>query len=296
MGLRTILLIAVATIAALGLFVVVKSMAAGKKATTQVTVVAAPEKPTIKVLVASRDLPVGTRLAPTDVRWQGFPADSLNAAYITDGAPTPPPPVAGTARVEAKATAAAKAAGTFLTGGGAAVQALTGAIVRESILASEPIIERKIVHGGQGGYMSVVLQPGMRALAVPVTVETGAGGFILPGDRVDVLTSRKADQARAAGSDSPLAETILRNIRVLAIDQQVQPEKNARSIVGATATLELPADQVETVLRAKAQGDLALALRSYADLGDSAGPVENIDRGDSVKVIRAGRVSEVMTK
>ncbi len=144
--------------------------------------------------------------------------------------------------------------------------------------------------------MSVVLQPGMRALAVPVTVETGAGGFILPGDRVDVLTSRKADQARAAGSDSPLAETILRNIRVLAIDQQVQPEKNARSIVGATATLELPADQVETVLRAKAQGDLALALRSYADLGDSAGPVENIDRGDSVKVIRAGRVSEVMTK
>ncbi len=132
---------------------------------------------------------------------------------------------------------------------------------------------------------------------MPVTVETGAGGFILPGDRVDVLSSHKTDQSRNPNGPVAVAETILSNIRVLAIDQQVQPEKGARSIVGASATLEVPADQVETVLRSKAQGDLALALRSYADLAGAPTPASG-DRGegDTVRVIRAGRVTEVNTR
>ncbi len=168
---------------------------------------------------------------------------------------------------------AARAAQAVFSGGDQAMQSVTGAIVREPILQGEPVIRGKIVKGGEGGYMSVVLQPGMRAMAIPVTVETGAGGFILPGDRVDVISSHKLDQAAGAppgggnADGGTVAQVILANLRVLAIDQQTEPAKNAKSIVGSTATLEVPAESVDILARAKSLGDMSLVLRSYADLG-----------------------------
>ncbi len=138
--------------------------------------------------------------------------------------------------------------------------------------------------------MSVVLTPGMRAMSLPVTVEASAGGFILPGDRVDVLTShpsRDQDQGFTA-------ETVLRNVRVLAIDQQTQPAGNSQAMVGAVVTLEIPAADTEVIARAKAQGNVMLALRSYADLGGPAGRGgPSAIAGGSVRVIRAGQASEV---
>ena len=157
----------------------------------------------------------------------------------------------------------------------------------------EPVTERKIVRGGEGGYMAVVLQPGMRAMALPVTVETGAGGFILPGDRVDVLQNRRVDNpGGGGGAQETVATVIMRNLRVLAIDQTTEPQKDAKAMVGAVATLEVPAGDEEVMSRAKSQGDLVLALRSYADAG---GPSGRGAGGDNtrVRVWRAGQASEV---
>ncbi len=188
MGAVRIIVLAVAAVAAIALAFVVHKMTSGHPAAPAPVVAAAPDKPSVQVLVAKRDLPTGTRLAPADLAWQTWPADSLNPAFITDGsAPIAPPKT-----VAGKAEQVAKSATSALSGGGA-MQNLTGAIVREPILANEPVVERKIVRGGEGGYMSVVLQPGMRAMAVEVNATSGAGGFILPGDRVDVLMSRKLE-------------------------------------------------------------------------------------------------------
>ena len=279
MGTVRIIVLVVAALAAIGLAFVVRRMAGGHKPPPVVAMAApAPIKPTLQVLTAKRDLTIGTRLAPADLGWTPWPADALNPAYITDGS------APSTARGFG-ATAAAAATHVISTGG--PMQAMTGAIVREQIFSGEPIVERKLVRGGQGGYMSVVLQPGMRAVSVPVTVESGAGGFILPGDRVDVVMTRKGD---GGGAQTAMATTVLHNLRVVAIDQRVEPDKNAKTIVGSTATIETPAADVETLLRAKAQGDLSLALRSYADLGGSSGAA--IAKSQSVRIIRAGQVSE----
>ena len=279
MGTVRIIVLVVAALAAIGLAFVVRRMAGGHKPPPVVAVAApAPTKPTLQVLTAKRDLSIGTRLAPTDLGWTPWPADALNAAYITDGS------APSTARGFG-ATAAAAATHVMSTGG--PMQAMTGAIVREQIFSGEPIVERKLVRGGQGGYMSVVLQPGMRAVSVPVTVESGAGGFILPGDRVDVVMTRKGD---GGGAQTAMATTVLHNLRVVAIDQRVEPDKNAKTIVGSTATIETPAADVETLLRAKAQGELSLALRSYADLGGSSGA--SAAKSQTIRIVRAGQVSE----
>ena len=142
--------------------------------------------------------------------------------------------------------------------------------------------------------MSVVLRPGMRAMSVPVTVASAAGGFILPGDRVDVMQGHGVDGG-AGGRAGFAAGTLLRNIRVLAIDQTSQAPKGGQSLVGAVATLEVPAQDAEVLVRAKAQGEVVLALRSYSDAGGPSGRggVSTQDTG-SVRIIRNGQPSEVM--
>ena len=295
MGAVRITILIVAAVAAIGLFLVVQKMAGPKPAPLPVAV-AAPVRPTVQVLTAKRDLPIGTKISLIDLDWQAFPADAINAAWITGGAT--PESTGANLRDKAAKTAA------MMIGDNGPVQAVLGAIVREPLLSGEPVVERKIVKGGQGGYMSVVLQPGMRAVAVPVNVESGAGGFILPGDRVDVVLSRKLEGGASVGpisiasaSAAVAAETVLQNVRVLAIDQQVQPAKDAKTIVGAAATLEVPANDVEVLVKAKAAGDLVLSLRSYADLAANvgrAGPTTQASQ--AVRLIRSGRTSEAFAR
>jgi pilus assembly protein CpaB len=292
MGAVRITILIVAAAAAIGLFLVVQRMA-GRKPTPPPVALAAPApKPTIQVLTAKRDLAVGARIVATDLAWQAFPAELVNAAWITGGAT---PQSTGAALRENAAKTAA-----MVIGDSGPMQAVLGSIVREPLLAGEPVVERKIVKGGQGGYMSVVLQPGMRAVAVPVNVESGAGGFILPGDRVDVLMSRKLEggsgQPGASGLGAVAAQTVLQNVRVLAIDQQVQPAKEAKTIVGAAATLEVPASDVELLVKAKAAGELVLSLRSYADLGAHVGQVSDQGATSAVRVIRSGHSSEAYAR
>ena len=120
---------------------------------------------------------------------------------------------------------------------------------------------------------------------------TAAGGFILPGDRVDVLQSRPMMDSKTFTT-----QTLMRNLRVLAIDQKTQPDKDAQSIVGAVAVLEVPAADAEILAKGKAQGEMILSLRSYADLGGAASRGVAAQRAQvGLRVIRAGQTSEVVT-
>lgn len=288
-----LVILLVAAVAAIGLAFVVRGAFGDKKAPTAAAApsVTPASKPMSQVLVAKRDLPVGTRLTPADVDWQSWPAEGLNPAFITDGAP----PAAPEAGAKGAVDKAQKAASSLF--GGAAMQQVVGAIVKEPILANEPMTLRKLVRSGEGNYMAVVVQPGMRAMSISVTVDTGAGGFILPGDRVDVILATQNEGGRGYTSS-----TVLRNIRVLAIDQTSEPDKDAKTMVGAVATLEINNSDTEALTSAqaaaKSQGLLVLALRSYADAGAASGRVasrgaQSADDATTVRVYRAGQPSEV---
>jgi pilus assembly protein CpaB len=279
-GIR-IAILAVAAIAAIGLALLVRKMVTPD---APAAVAAAPVKPVAQVLVAKRDLAVGVRLTPADLTWQAWPVEGLNATFVTDGAAPALPAV-----MPDKAVQKAARAANDMVSPTSPIQAFDGAIVREAMVAGEPVVARKVVRAGQSGFMAVVVQPGMRAMAIPINAETAAGGFILPGDRVDVLQSRQG-----AESKTYVTETLMRNVRVLAIDQKIDPEKDAKAIVGAVATLEIPAADVEVMARGQAQGEMQLALRSYADIGGAPGRGGRAaTSSQGVRVFRAGQVSEV---
>jgi pilus assembly protein CpaB len=287
-----IIILAVAAVAAIAVAVLVRTMTARPApAPAQVAAPAAPApRPMTRVLTARMDLPVGTRLSAENLAWQDWPAENLNPTFITDGsAPVARP----TGAAQGAAHRVQQMAGDALSGN-QAMQAVEGAIVRTAIVRGQPILPNSIVRGGEGGYMSVVLGPGMRAMSVPVNVDASAGGFVLPGDRVDVLISHAARNA----DQGFVAELVMRNVRVLAIDQQTSPEADARAIVGGVATLEIPEGDMEVMARARAQGNVILALRSYADLGGASGRAgsrssDEAGPQNSVRIFRAGQPSQV---
>ncbi|HEX5500366.1 MAG TPA: Flp pilus assembly protein CpaB, partial [Thermomicrobiales bacterium] len=146
-----------------------------------------------------------------------------------------------------------------------AVQKLSGMIVRVPFVAGEPIRESKLVNAKGSGFMAAILPSGMRAVSTQISPETGAGGFILPNDHVDVILTRRAGAAKVAGGDVPSSETILSNVRVLAIDQTIKEKNGQKDVIGKTATLELTPKQAETLTLAQHLGSLSLALRSITD-------------------------------
>lgn len=276
-----IVILVVAAVAAIGLALLVRGMMAPKPQPAA-TLASAPEaKPMARVLVAKRDLPIGAKLTAADMGWQEWPAEALNASFVTDGAP--PQPKSDDKGLLKTATKAAEE----IVAPPPAMAAFEGALVREPIAAGEPMTARKVVRGGEGGYMSVMLAPGMRAIGVPVNSETGAGGFILPGDRVDVLQARRSEES----DKGFVTQAVLTNVKVLAIDQATEPGKDSKTMVGAVATIEVAAQDVENLARAKAQGDLTLVLRSYADLAGGRTPPRQVASG--VRILRAGKSSEV---
>lgn len=300
-----IAVICIAALAAIGLALIVRAM--GSSGQSNATASAAVEvQPMARVLVAARDLQPGRRLVEADLSWKDWPVDELNPLFITDGAPPP-------ARAEGAAAENAAVEGGAERGAvGKAIKAVAeintpgakadyiGAVVRESILAGEPLVARKIVRAGDSGYMAAYLEPGMRAMAISVTVETAAGGFILPGDRVDVLLTREVKSNSAEGAGPKFATaTVMRNVKVLAIDQTTRAAEDEQAVVGATATLELTGQDAEVLALAKSEGDLSLTLRSYADTAGPSGHVPGVMRGRAagggsvVRVYREGQVETV---
>jgi pilus assembly protein CpaB len=261
-----IAILAVAAVAAIGLAVLLRNLATPH--TVGPAPVAQAAKPSVRVLVASPDLALGQRISEGDMTWQSWPADSLNDSFITDGS-QPAGPAA--TQVGALVKASTTTAKDLASGGGPAMQALRGAVVRDVIVKGEPIVKGKVVMAGDGGYMSVRLGPGMRAIAVPVSPDTAKGG---PGF---------------------LTQTVVSNARVLAVDQTTTQAKNGQSMIGATVTLEVPATVTPMVAEARARGGVMLALRSFTDTGGGPGlGGDTAAGGAGVRLIKGGEVSEAM--
>src|SRR6201985_2167039 len=234
---------------------------------------AAPTAPvaqlqTVDVLVAKSDIGLGQTVTPEDMQWQTWPAATASNSFI---------------RRNERPDATTQVAGS---------------IARAPFIAGEPIREPKLVKAPGSGFMAAILPTGMRAVSTEISPETGAGGFILPNDRVDVILSRhqKNPDARAGSNDVINSETVLSNIRVLAIDQAPKEKDGQTNLVGKTVTLELKPEQAETLARVRQSGTLSLALRSIADINivESNADDQTRKRGDSVNVIRYG-VSTSMT-
>ena len=253
MNTQRALVVGGAVVAACIVALVVRGFLGGGTAPTQATIVQ-PKTETSEVLVASSDLQPGTPLTPDSVHWQEWPRKSVDDSFITQ---------------EANPNLQ-----TIVQNG----------VVRAPIVKGEPLTNAKFVHSDAAGFMAATLSPGMRAVSVPITAETGAGGFILPNDRVDVIvTIQNGSQQHSFRSF-----TILSDIRVLAVDQTSKQEKD-QSVIAKTATLELAPAEAVLVSRAQASGTISLALRPLTDTGAKA----LADRGatetqNNVVVIRYG--------
>ncbi len=167
-----------------------------------------------------------------------------------------------------------------------------GALVRNSLAAGEPIYPERLIKAGTASFMSAILPSGMRAVAINIDQQGSqtAGGFILPNDHVDVIHTYKDEEAAKAGVPNPMvSETILHNIKVLAIGQNIQEHNNERVVVGSNATLELTPQQVETIVLAQRVGQLSLALRSMTDNKAAAGSdTSDTQKPAAVTIVRFG--------
>jgi pilus assembly protein CpaB len=316
-----IVVLAVVAICAVGLTVVVTRIALSKPAAPAAHA-PIPPKPMARVLVASRDLKVGDRLKEADLDWKSLPVAEIHADWTREDSAaqaTPSTPASGAAPASSAAPAASTTAaqgttkqvgadgevlgGVVKTLQGGPKQSFVGAIVRLPIQAGEAITLRKLVRAGESGYLAVLLKPGERAASIPVTVDSGAGGFVLPGDRVDVILTRKLELGKP--NSLYVSKTILRNMKVLAIDQTTQADKDAAAVIGATATIEVDSSEAETLAAAKAAGTLSLALRAYADAHAGTGrngapPLSSIGGeasagnapSEGVKVFRYGQATQ----
>ena len=218
---------------------------------------------TVDVLVAKNDIGLGKSVTADDLQWQTWPAATASKSFIRRNE-----------RPEA-------------------TREVLGSIARAPFIAGEPIREPKLVKPNGSGFMAAMLPTGMRAVSTEISPETGAGGFILPNDRVDVILSRREKNPDRGGLELVNAEIILSNIRVLAIDQAPKEKDGQNSVVGKTATLELKPDQAEILARARLGGTLSLALRSIADANAQEKAVEVVKRGEGVNVVRFGVPSPI---
>jgi pilus assembly protein CpaB len=283
-----IAIVLVALVASVVLALFVHSLFSRPKPLPAPVMAAAPAPPMTRVLVAKTDLGVGDRLSADNMSWQSWPAATLNAAYITDGESA----VVPTGVAETALHRATTAVSDITSGGGPKMQAMIGSIVREPIYTGQPITAKMIIRSGDSSYMAVRLPTGMRAIALPINVESGAGGFIQPGDRIDVLSTHP-DNGKTNGGGGMVTETVLTNALVLAIDQHTDQPKSGAVVVGATVTLEVPEASATAVARARTQGGLTLALRSYADMaGHTTG---NTADSHSIRIFKGGTSAETVS-
>jgi pilus assembly protein CpaB len=217
-----------------------------------------------QVLVAGVALQPGQKLTADQVRWEKWPASAVDSAFITHN------------------TVASED------------EAVKGTVVRVPLLAGQPITTAAIVHADAAGFLAAMINPGMRAVSITISTDSGAGGFILPNDRVDLILTQKS-------SETPprvRAKTILNNVRVLAVDQTFKQEKDTKTVIGKTATLELTPSDAELVAKAQDQGTVSLSLRPLGESADDVAanapprPANNNDDdsipGSNVSVIRYG--------
>jgi pilus assembly protein CpaB len=224
----------------------------------------------IQVLVAARPIPVGTKLSREDFKWSAWPESAVEKRFIDESklskaaldaqqqaATTPTTPVVKPSTDKAE---------------GATETVVIGAIARRQILEGEPIGVEAIIQPGDHSVVSAVIAAGMRAFSFPIQAENAAAGFINPGDHVDVLLASNVRAAIGDGGGGSKkddviinwsTETVLHDVKVLAIDQQLSHDsKDGPAVIGKIATVEVSPADAERILAAQQLGSLSLVLRS----------------------------------
>ncbi|HVY19638.1 MAG TPA: Flp pilus assembly protein CpaB [Bauldia sp.] len=280
MKITRVAVLAVAVIAGLIAAFIAMRLSAPRPAPVVATAQAPAAPVTSQVLVATKDIPVGGRLDAASMSWQDWPNSGVSDHFITKQGD-----------------------------GSQQLQPLVGSIARATIYSGEPINQAKLINSDRG-YMSAILPAGMRAVALKISTDTSAGGFILPNDRVDVIMTRQNPDASTNGGNPYLTETILNNVRVLAIDQTVENKTDSstsgsdsgETVIGQTATLELTPQQVQILAVAQQMSDrLTLALRSVADshvtpkdaAADAVHLIGSTKENGAVTVVRNGVAHDV---
>ena len=225
-------------------------MLRGRDPAPATTMIAAPTVDLDDVLVAAHAIEIGQALSAADFRWQNWPVPAIAPEMLR------------------KSTSNA--------------DDMEGAIARVAFLAGEPLRKDKVVKGPGAGFMAAMLPSGNRAIAINIDSNgaTSAGGFILPNDRVDVLVTEKLDDGGGSRSNDKMqTSTLLENIRVLAVGQNVQEKNGEKVVTGTNATLEVTPDQAEQVANAQRNGQLSLILRSLLDFRQATAADNTGDAG-----------------
>lgn len=262
MDTRKIMLIVGALIVAIGAAFGVNQMMRGASAPA-VQAAAAPKSTGPSILVATRQLPVGTIIGPDAFRFQAWPEELVEANYF----------------VKEKTD----------------VNTLVGTVVRHNITAGQPVTQGSLVHPDDRGFLAAALGAGMRAVTVRVSAEQGVAGFVFPGDRVDLILSQEISVKE--GSSYPdeelhTAETIVQNIRVLATDQRFEAEDDEGKTpvrTFGTVTLEATPDIAQKIAVAQGMGKLSLSLRPIAE---SAGGLDAAIASGAVNVPTSGKAGD----
>ena len=251
MDVKKLALLVGALVIAVVTAIMAKNMFAGASAPQASAAPAVPVGP--KVLVAKKALPVGTIIDADSFSFQPWPKELMQSAYYVDGSPDSNP------------------------------AQLMGTVVRYPLTAGQPVTRGSLVGPQDRGFLAAALTAGMRAITVPVNVTSGVAGFVFPGDHVDIVLTQ---QVQGGGDGPPLkaAETILRNVRVLATDQRItDKDADGKTQVKtfSNVTLEVTPRIAEKIAVAQSLGTLSLSLRSIAD---SASEVERAVASGDVKV------------
>lgn len=250
MSVRNIVLILAAVLIMAGTGLVARSWLADQRAQMAAGAQPAPQAPIKKiyVLVADADLPTGSFIKEENLTWQVWPDDKLHASYMIQE--------------------------------NTKIEDLLGAVVRRAIAAGEPISTSRILKPGDRGFLAAVLRPGYRAVAVRVDATSSISGLVFPGDRVDIMLTHSISNGE---SQRRATETVLTNVRVLAIDQKVDDTDESPK-VGKNATLEVTPKQAEMLAVLADLGKLSFALRSLAKdqeelerIANSGEPLEEPD-------------------
>jgi pilus assembly protein CpaB len=228
MNVRTVVLLAVALLVAGATAFLLNRWLAGQQL-VQSTAPAAPVPlPLPEILVARSALSAGTFIKPDHLHWRPWPADGVIEAHLLKGK--------------------------------ASEKDLVGAVVRSPLYVGEPITRSRVVHPGEQGFLAAVLEPGKRAVSIPVDATSGVAGFVFPGDLVDVILTLKRN-VPGKEADGPelrqFSETLLTAVRVLAIDQSLDRETDAARI-GKNATLQVSPQQAERIALGLDMGKLTL--------------------------------------
>jgi pilus assembly protein CpaB len=264
MGLRRIIVLLIALVAAGGTAMYARSWVASQQI-VQTVVAPAPKEDMHEVLVADSDLPAGAFVKPQHLRWQRWPTDDVPASYVLKGVRSD--------------------------------QEMVGAVVRKRIAAGEPIIDGAVVKPGERGFLAAVLEPGMRAVSVPINPTSANSGLIFPGDRVDLILTQSLVESESEGGVRRVSETVLNDIRIIAMgtDTSDDPREGGANEKAKTATFEVTPRQAEEVALLTELGKISLSLRSLAAgtpevTALSEGSQLTWDR-DVSAVLRSGRLS-----